>query len=289
MINNKMEVKRLGIFILLAFALTWIPWILSNQILGYEEWFESGHLPIVPLLTSYGPAIANILTRWITKEGWYDSMLHLRLKGSLRYYALALVIPSIYGILMGVFVTCRYGEWDISRMVMSGSWQSNLAWILSIFAVAPLMTFRTIGEEFGWRAYMNQKMEPLLGTVGTCVIGGIIWGVWHAPLTVCGHNYGINYPGFPYLGILLMSVICIFDGIILMWLTKKTGSIYPAAIMHAMNNNGGLEIGNLLIMGVPENMEMTIWDQFYMGIPQIILGVISLILIQRSCNKCIRA
>ena len=49
-----------------------------------------------------------------------------------------------------------------------------------MFAMAPLFAWNTFGEEFGWRAYMNQKMEPLLGTTGTVIVGGIIWGVWHA-------------------------------------------------------------------------------------------------------------
>jgi len=285
MINKKLEQKRLGIFLSLTFALTWIPWMIFNKAFGYEEWFESGHLSILAALSLYGPALANILTRWITREGWKDSMLHLRLKGNLKYYVIALMMPVVHGLLFGILITCRYGEWDMSKMLMSGSWQSNLAWILNILAMAPLMAFSTFGEEFGWRAYMNQKMEPILGTVGTCVIGGLIWGVWHAPLTVYGHNYGTDYPGFPYLGILLMCINCIFSGMILMWLTKKTGSIYPAAIMHAMNNNGGPTIGNLLVMGVSEHMEMTIWDQFYMEIPQIILGVIFLILMLCDKNK----
>lgn len=285
MTNKKMEVKRLGIFLFLAFALSWIPWIVFNQIFGYEEWFESGHLLIVTMLSLYGPALANILTRWITKEGWHDSMLHLRLKGNLKYYVIALCIPTVYGLLMGVLATCRYGEWDISRMVVTGSWMSNLSRILNIFAMAPLAAFNTFGEEFGWRAYMNQKMEPLLGTVGTCVIGGLIWGVWHAPLTVCGHNFGTDYSGFPYLGIVLMSVQCIFVGVVLMWLTKRTGSIYPAALMHAMNNNGGSDVGSVLMMGLPEDLELTMWDQLYLGIPQIILGVIFLILMLYDKNK----
>lgn len=285
MTNKTLEWKRLGIFLLLAFALTWIPWIIFNKIFGYKEWFESGHLSILTFLSGYGLALANILTRWITKEGWHDSMLHLRLKGNLKYYIIALIMPTVYGLCMGLLVTFTYGQWDLAEMSERGSWQAILAWILNIFSVAPLLAFNTFGEEFGWRGYMNQKMEPLLGTVGTCIIGGIVWGVWHAPLTIQGHNYGTDYAGFPYLGILLMSIHCIVIGMILMWLTRKTGSIYPAAIMHAMHNNGGATIGNLLVAGVPKDIELTIWDQFYMEIPQIILGVIFLILMLHDKSK----
>ena len=68
------------------------------------------------------------------------------------------------------------------------------------------------------------------------IIGGVIWGLWHAPLTCIGHNYGTEYPGFPYLGILMMCIFCTLMGIILTFVTEKSGSVWPAAIMHAVNN-----------------------------------------------------
>ena len=39
---------------------------------------------------------------------------------------------------------------------------------------------------------MNQKMEPLLGTVGTCIVGGIVWGLWHLPMDIAGCNGAIS-------------------------------------------------------------------------------------------------
>ncbi|HBB20668.1 MAG TPA: hypothetical protein DCZ62_09575, partial [Ruminococcus sp.] len=92
----------------------------------------------------------------------------------------------------------------------------------------------------------------LLGTVGTCILGGIIWGVWHAPLTIEGHNFGKDYAGYPYAGIALMALFCTLHGIMLMWLVKKTGSVIPAAIFHAVNNNGGFTAGNMLISGIKD-------------------------------------
>ena len=93
----------------------------------------------------------------------------------------------------------------------------------------------------------------LLGTAGTVLAGGILWGVWHAPLTAAGHNFGLDYAGYPYTGILAMAVICTVNGAILMWLTKRTDSVYPAAIYHACNNNGSQLIGLILLLnGIPE-------------------------------------
>lgn len=279
MSSKKADLKRLVIFLLLAFGLTWIPWIAFNIIFGYSEWFESGHYGLLVLLSIFGPALANVLTRKLTNEGWENSKLHLNLKGNLKYYLIAFVIMSIVGLLSGLQITLTYGSWDFAEISENAPLTAVLNTVLGTFASAPLFAFITFGEEFGWRGYMNDKMEPLLGTVGTCIVGGIIWGIWHALLTLCGHNYGTEHP---FIGVLLMCLNCISSGIILMWLTKKTGSIFPACIMHSMNNNGGTLVGNFLVSGVPETLETTLLDELYLMLPQVVVGAVFLILMLRE-------
>lgn len=282
MTNKKTELKRLLIFLFFAFALSWIPAIIFNKVLGYHEWFETYRYPITFWFVGYGPALANIITRKITHEGWKDSMLHLKLKENLKYYIIAVLIVSVLSIPQGVIITSVYGNW--SEFGKSMPLQESVSSLFTIFAIAPLMAFNTFGEEFGWRGYMNGKLETLIGTTGTAVVGGIIWGLWHAELTVAGHNFGTDYPGYPYLGIFAMCVSCTFQGIGLMWLTKKTGSVYPAAIMHAMNNFGGSITGQLLISGVPEDLTLSIPQMLLTEIPSYIAYTVLLILMIRD-NK----
>ncbi len=82
MTNKKLEAKRLVIFLLLAFGISWIPAIIFNNVFGFHEWFETNKMPALFWAIGFGPALANIITRKITKEGWHDSMLHLNLKGN---------------------------------------------------------------------------------------------------------------------------------------------------------------------------------------------------------------
>ena len=128
-------------------------------------------------------------------------------------------------------------------------------------------------------------MEPLLGTTGTIVVGGILWGLWHAELTVVGHNFGTEYDGYPYLGILAMCISCTFLGMGLMWVTKKTGSIYPAAIMHAANNFGGLGIAQYFISSIPEDFSQTVTDFLIVSIPTYIISLVFFILMLRDNKK----
>ena len=105
------------------------------------------------------------------------------------------------------------------------------------FFLAPILNFVTcFGEEWGWRGYLLPKMKDQLPTVPTLIVTGIIWGLWHAPLTIIGHNYGLGYPGFPFAGIGMMCLFCITMGIFLSWVTLKTNSCIPAILGHGAVN-----------------------------------------------------
>ena len=73
------------------------------------------------------------------------------------------------------------------------------------------------------------------------VVMGLIWGVWHWPLVAMGHNYGQNYPGAPWLGMLAMTWFTFVAGTFLGWLALRGGSVWPAVIGHAtINATAGL-------------------------------------------------
>ena len=72
-----------------------------------------------------------------------------------------------------------------------------------------------------------------------------------------------------------MCLLCIANGSILMWLTKKTNSIYPAAILHAMFNYGGALPGQLLSGKV---QALTIPQQLLCQIPLYVAGLVCLVL-----------
>lgn len=285
MTNKKLEAKRLVIFLLLAFGISWTPAIILNNVFGFHQWFETYKIPVFSWIVGFGPALANIITRKITHEGWHDSMLHLNLKGNVKYYIMAVLTISVISIFQGIFATLTIGGGDWSDLGKGLNFDQMLVAILSILSTSPLMAINTIGEEFGWRGYMNKKMEPLFGTLGTVVIGGIIWGLWHTELTVAGHNFGTDYPGYPYMGIICMCVSCIFLGIFLMWLTKKTNSIYPATIMHAMNNFNGTITMQIFSSGIPNDYDPTIPERMLLDIPMDIAAIIILVFMLRNNKK----
>ena len=243
--DRRLETSRLIIFLLATFAISWIPLIIVDC---YGFRCGEGKTQIEQLLGlgMFAPAIGHIFTRWITKEGWAvvgkDSMkLGISLADKKwRYFLFAMLVPWLYSeIGNGLRLLTFPGIYDSGYAVSQGL-NSKMAYVYPLAAIITgvVVNCAAFGEEFGWRGYMMPKMIKLWGIKKAIFIGGIIWGIWHAPLTVVGHNFGTDYPGFPYVGILLMCILCTFMGMMLTYITIKSGSIWPAAIMHAVNNAG---------------------------------------------------
>jgi membrane protease YdiL (CAAX protease family) len=189
------------------------------------------------------PAIANILTRIITKEGKGEHYLKADLKKHKGICLAAAFFPLIAGIINLFAMHFLFDKsTDMAKLLDTNTEGKGASMLLAVICLTYLQDIPLLllgfGEEFGWRAYLTPKLEKLMPRLPACCVTGIIWGLWHAPLTCIGHNFGTDYPGFPYLGILCMCLMCILFGILLTFITEKSGSVWPAAIMHAVNNAG---------------------------------------------------
>ena len=87
------------------------------------------------------------------------------------------------------------------------------------------------GEEYGWRNYLVGALLEVKFWKAALFIG-VVWGIWHFPLILMGHNY----PNEPQWGILLMVVMCILLGVIELYFVLKSKSMVVAAIMHGTFN-----------------------------------------------------
>jgi membrane protease YdiL (CAAX protease family) len=107
------------------------------------------------------------------------------------------------------------------------------------------------GEEAGWRGFLLSSLKGRNFYVASIIIG-LVWGFWHAPVIIQGHNY----PEHPQIGIFMMAVFTMLLTPLMVYLTIKSGSVLAAAIFHGvMNASAGLAImvikgGNDLTVGL---------------------------------------
>lgn len=254
--NKKQDLKRILLYILITFGLTWIYCLLVVYPLANGESLSGVPALATQLLVAAGmffPSIGVFLTRLFTREGFKNVWLKPNLKKNIRYYLLAWFGPGIltffgatlyFLIFKGSFdPDCGYMKLTMEAAGAPYEAQAmpmNLLMLIQAmqaFFLAPILNFVTcFGEEWGWRGYLLPKMKNLLPTVPTLLVTGVIWGLWHAPLTIIGHNYGLGYWGFPFTGIAMMCLFCIVLGIFLSYVTLKTGSCIPAIIGHGAIN-----------------------------------------------------
>lgn len=235
--DKKLAVKRIFLFVLFSYGLYWIFAGLCD-LLGILQ--DDAGFQLVTFLAMFTPAIGSLLTRLVTKEGTANSMLRLNIKGNGKYYLLAIALPIIYSAAENVLnVVIMDTKFDpkaafelagVSAVGYTASIFFNIAISLTMFPVF-------LGEELGWRGYLFPKLKTVMNRPAAYIVCGIIWGVWHTPAIIDRLNFGKDYIGYPYMGVLLMCLFCISVGIIFTWLTEKTNSVYPAAFAHAVNNN----------------------------------------------------
>lgn len=94
------------------------------------------------------------------------------------------------------------------------------------------------GEELGWRGFLQRELEPM-GFWRSSLLIGFIWGLWHAPLILQGHNY----PNHRIAGVGLMIVFTMLLSPIIGFVRQRARSVVAAAIFHGtLNAAAGLPL-----------------------------------------------
>lgn len=242
--NQKFDKKPLTIFLIVAFLPAWLLFVLPLFFLQAQtqasRFIFQGSWSLAMWMPGLGAILANKFG-----EGKKFSELRLNRLGKIGIYFWAWLAPialtAAAGFLTWLFGWGRVGslgnlfDGDLIRAGEIPFITSPLM-LVGIFAstmtLAPLFnTIFALGEELGWRGYLLPKLLPL-GQGPAMIISGMIWGIWHAPVILMGHNY----PGYPGIGVVLMTVFTILMGIFLSWLYLKTKSPWAPALSHGTLN-----------------------------------------------------
>lgn len=246
--------QRIVLFLLLTFALTCalvfygiVPMLNS----GSEMLSTVGQSLITVVMLI--PALCVALTRIFTKEGFSNCWIKpVGFKKRWGYYALAWLGPALLTLVgCAVYFIAVPSEFDPAMGYIRASYEAlgvsisveqAKATLLQQLAIALLAgpvinSVACFGEEWGWRGYLLPKLTQCMPMWAVLITGGVIWGLWHAPLTILGHNYGTGYEGYPYLGIAAMCVFCMVMGSFFSFVTLRSGSCIPAVIAHAGLNS----------------------------------------------------
>lgn len=181
--------------------------------------------------------------------------LRPRLRTNLRYFALAwfgplaltvlgaalyfLVFPAHFD-LTGEYLAATAGPEAMDSLDGTVVKPPTVALFGAVASVtyAPIVNaIPAMGEEVGWRGFLYPQLKLRYGRVAGVLLGGLFWGMWHWPLIgAIGWEYGVDYVGFPIVGMALFCVFSVACGIICDWLFERTGTIWAPSVFHGAIN-----------------------------------------------------
>jgi membrane protease YdiL (CAAX protease family) len=257
-----MQRKGLTHFIVITFVLSWGLIGVFNLFGG--SWNSPG-ATVVATLYMFMPLLASkIVQKFILKEPYLkDIPLSFRINKwfvtgwllmpllAFAAFGIALLFPSVefspemegmFNKLENFMTADQIEEMRAQKntMPVHPLWLSLFQGLL---AGATINAIAGLGEEAGWRGFMVKELKNF-GFWKASLFIGFVWGIWHAPIIMQGHNY----PQHPYIGVVMMTIWCILLTPIFLYIRLKSGSVIAAAITHGtLNASFGISI--MLIKG----------------------------------------
>lgn len=198
--------------------------------------------PMLDRFAMWGPAAATAITCWVhgidlrtlgwqwPRTRWLTlSYLLPLLYAAPVYLATWLFVPDSFA--LDRFMAATAGAYGLSGLKVFGTFGVGLPLLLTVGMIAGLTW--ALGEEIGWRGFLFPRLMARFGFSGACLMGGLIWAVWHYPGLLWGHyNAGTN-PAFA-LACFTLSIIA--TAFLAGWLRLHSRSVWPPALLHASHN-----------------------------------------------------
>ncbi|GAA2820995.1 hypothetical protein GCM10020220_006760 [Nonomuraea rubra] len=212
------------VFLLGAFGLSWlfiVPLWLGDGI-------ASPLLQPLAAAMMFTPTL-GVLAVWLRKRAAPAELVAQTGLGlgpsKTRTFGLAAVawlsVPAFAALTLALGVVLGLVTLDLSGLSLyrdtMGVQGANLhaAWAGQVLTGLTLGTVVTMipafGEEWGWRGWLVPWLSAEAGVSRGLLISGLIWGLWHAPLTLLGYNY----PNLGAWAALVFVGFCVTFGLVL--------------------------------------------------------------------------
>ena len=232
--------RAVFVYLLLVFGVCFLLGLLE-VINGSGKFYQ-----ILAIGFTFIPVIAAFVTKRITGER-AKYHLSLRVWANVKCWLLSAFLPGVLisagAVLYFLVFPEQYsGIFRIGMKLGTDAEiivQQPIIIILACIGLSAVMIpiqLLELGEEIGWRGYLLGFQVEKYGERKAVIINGLEWGIAHLPLIYFGFNYSLDNPGAPWSNMGMMIVMCIVLGIILSYMTIKTGNCMYAAIVHGVVN-----------------------------------------------------
>lgn len=153
----------------------------------------------------------------------------LRWRGGIKalgYVALFILLRTL-SVFLSVLPSGQLGEY-------LNYWKTPTPWLIFITLIPNffLSFLAFFGEEYGWRYYLQPKMQKKFGPRLGVLLLGLLWGFWHLPLNLFYYSTETSMQSF--VG---QIITCVTLGVFFAWAYLKTHNIWIPVLLHYFNNN----------------------------------------------------
>ncbi len=222
--SNKKRVNTLSgilLYTVLTFGFSWSLWI--PRMLNPE-------LPaagLLGVLGPFGPSLAAVLSVIILQgPGEVAGLVKkiVRFRFSPWIYLFILALGPVLNALVFLFSTIFLG-YSFDSMFLKDPAMIPIGFFYILVLGGPL------GEELGWRGYLQERGEALAAPFYTSIGIGIVWAVWHLPLFFTPGTVQFVLPFWQFL---LQSIVL---AVLYTWVNWKSGgSVFAAILFHTSLN-----------------------------------------------------
>jgi membrane protease YdiL (CAAX protease family) len=234
--NSRNNVPKKFFITFIAFATLSIAYILIRLFVFKLD--PESDLGIILFITSWSLIVAySSDKREMTEE--FGLSFGKNFKVSFRYIGLFILL-YLLGLLISSLVQGDFKGF-ITPFITPEKWGRVFLLPLSFLFSYPVF----LGEEYGWRYFLQPALQERLGKRKGILLLGLIWGIWHLPINIFYYS-----PETSLYSVLNQLIICTGYSIFFGYVYMKTENVWTISIIHFLNNN----LGAVLYGGTGENL-----------------------------------
>lgn len=154
-------------------------------------------------------------------------------KATFLYVGLFLILLTIANVIF-TFVTERIVPGTVSQF---GAMLEEKArgGLISVAPVVGAYIYATFLEEYGWRYYLQPRLQKKFGLIRGVLLLAVLWEIWHYPSLI---HFWVTFDPITSLQLILLRLAVVVSlSVFIGFVYLKTNNIWAAASIHFLYNN----------------------------------------------------